>query len=1031
MHASLLDSRRAAITQAYLEDEEQTLATLLDALQDYQPAAATHLARKLVTAVRAKSADQSLINALLHEYQLNTPEGIVLMEIAEALLRIPDTTTQDAFLRDKLSAVSWEKHQPLHDSVLVRLISGALSITGKIEMLGQPRGDHHEPLLARFSSPLIRAAFKQSMQHLAGQFVFAESIEEALKICARHPEDRHSFDMLGEAALTYDDAERYFQAYHDAITQCAPLARAPDLFVNPGISIKLSALCPRYEPLQAKRAVAELTAKLFELSRLARDANINLTVDAEESERLDMSLDIFARVFTDPRLKDWPGLGMAVQAYQKRAQPVIHWLAALAEAEHRLIPLRLVKGAYWDGEIKRAQEQGLSNYPVFTRKTATDVSYLACARTMLSYGHVFYPQFATHNAHTAAAILTLARGADAGFEFQRLHGMGEPLFEQLAEQHSLPCRIYAPIGNFHDLLPYLVRRLLENGANTSFLNRLENVSISIDEIADDPLARLQQTHARIQLPCDLYGPERLNSAGLNLGDPMVSSELQISLDKLAEREWQACPIINGTLIRGPERPVTDPSDHRVKIGNVVYADPDALGKAVVSAVRAFDHWRLCPVRDRSAYLQNAAELLESHRLELVSLCVREGGRTIRDALAEVREAVDFCRYYAAEAGKLFAKPSRMPGPTGEENYLSLMGRGALVCISPWNFPIAIFLGQICAALAAGNTVIAKPSAQTSLTAMRCIQLLHLAGIPSEVLQFLPAPGSLVEKHVLTAAGIAGVVFTGSTGTARTINQQLAQHQPAILPLIAETGGQNAMIADSSAHIEQLVLDAVASAFNSAGQRCSALRILFVQEEIACKVIALLQGAMQELVIANPGHLATDIGPVISVQAARQLADHVARMQREAKLIYQASLDSHLNYGSFFPPTLIEINSLAQIEQEVFGPVLHVVRYRAGRLAEVIKSINKSGYGLTLGMHSRIESHTQYIVEQARVGNIYINRNMIGAVVGVQPFGGMGLSGTGPKAGGPDYLRRLASEQTVTINSAAVGGNAALLSQALF
>jgi RHH-type proline utilization regulon transcriptional repressor/proline dehydrogenase/delta 1-pyrroline-5-carboxylate dehydrogenase len=1028
MNADRLHALRAAVDAAYLADEDQMLASLARSLQTYDASAAAQIAGKLVASVRADSGRQSLINTLLHEYQLNTREGIVLMEIAEALLRIPDSATQDAFLQDKLGSVEWGQHRAIHDTLLVKLLTRALSMTGRLENLGN---SNNGEWLTRLSAPLIRAAVKQGMQLLAGQFVFAETIEDAVETLITQPGVRYSFDMLGEAALTAADVDRYFQAYRDAIDQLAQIAVHEDLFANSGISVKLSALCPRYEPLQKRRAVGELSVKLLDLSRQAQTANISLTVDAEESERLDMSLDIFAAVFADPELQGWEGFGLAVQAYQKRALPVIHWLAALADRHQRRIPLRLVKGAYWDGEIKRAQELGLSGYPVFTRKTATDVSFLACAETLLAHPEAFYPQFATHNAHTAAAILTMAH-THPGFEFQRLHGMGEPFYAELEKSHTLPCRIYAPVGNFNDLLPYLVRRLLENGANTSFLNRVENPSISLDQIVEDPVSRVQEAHGRvIAQPADLFGRERLNSVGINLSNSTVANALQADLDALAERDCEAQPLIDGKPYPGQNHPVFNPWDHRRQIGQVIYADANAIGKAAAGAMRAFPNWRLVSVTERTAYLNKAAELLELHRLELVSLCVREGGRTIRDALAEVREAVDFCRYYAAEAGKLFGKPVRLPGPTGEENYLSQTGRGTVVCISPWNFPIAIFLGQIAAALAAGNTVIAKPAAQTSLTAMRCIQLLHQAGIPGEVLHFLPAEGSLIGKHLLTVPGIGGVVFTGSTVTARMINQTLAQHQPAIVPLIAETGGQNAMISDSSAHVEQLVMDAVSSAFNSAGQRCSALRVLYVQEEIADRVIGLLVGAMQEMRVGDPALLATDIGPVINVPAAGQLADHIESMRRQAKILYQAPLHSDLDQGSFFPPTLIEISDVKQLEQEVFGPVLHVIRYREDKLSQVIESINATGYGLTLGIQSRIKSHIQFIVERARVGNIYINRNMIGAVVGVQPFGGMELSGTGPKAGGPDYLRRLASEQTVTINSAAIGGNAALLSEALF
>jgi len=1026
MTANRLNALRAAIDQAYLADEDPLCRQLVQSLQAYDASAAANMAHDWVAAVRAESTEPALIDTLLHEYQLNTPEGIVLMEIAEALLRIPDTATQDAFLQDKLGSVAWGRHQALHDTLLVRLLTGALAVTGRIENLGDGKG----AWFTRLSAPLIRAAVKQGMQVLASQFVFDETIERAVNRLKAQPGARYSFDMLGEAALTANDAERYFAAYRHAIAQLAQVAVHDDLFANPGISVKLSALCPRYEPLQKQRAVGELSSSLLVLATQARQANINLTIDAEESERLDMSLDIFAAVFGHPALAGWQGFGLAVQAYQKRALPVLRWLAALAATHRRRIPVRLVKGAYWDGEIKRAQEAGLAGYPVFTRKTATDVSYLACAEVLLSDPEAFYPQFATHNAQSAAAILTQAK-AHPDFELQRLHGMGEAFYRHLAQNHALPCRIYAPIGKFDDLLPYLVRRLLENGANTSFLNRVENPHYSVDEIVADPVARLQEAPIRIAPPAELFGAERLNSAGLNLGDAKVCAELQADLDALAERQWEAYPLLDRQPCSGQTQPVFNPCDRRLQIGRVHCAEPETIAQAAHNALRAFDDWRRTPVQARSAYLNKAAELFEARRLELVSLCVREGGRTIKDALAEVREAVDFCRYYAAEADKLFAQPVRLPGPVGEENYLARTGRGALACISPWNFPIAIFVGQIAAALAAGNTVIAKPALQTSLTAMRCIQLLHQAGIPGEVLHFLPAEGGLIGKHLLTVPGIGGVVFTGSTATARGINQTLAQHQPAIVPFIAETGGQNALIADSSAHVEQLVQDVLTSAFNSAGQRCSALRVLYVQEDIADRVLDLLRGAMRELIVGDPGQLTTDIGPVIDAQAALQLAEHLSRMRKEAKVLNQVPLAADLRAGSFFPPSLVEIGGTTQLDREIFGPVLHLVRYRADKLTEVIDSINASGYGLTLGIHSRIKSHIQTIVERARVGNIYINRNMIGAVVGVQPFGGMGLSGTGPKAGGPDYLRRLALEQTVTINSAAIGGNAALLSEALF
>ncbi|MGZ8222176.1 MAG: bifunctional proline dehydrogenase/L-glutamate gamma-semialdehyde dehydrogenase PutA [Methylobacter sp.] len=1022
---------RTAINRAYLANEKGLVTDLLVALDAYDPVPIGACAKTLVTAVREKKSRQSAIEAFLQEYQLNSQEGVVLMGIAEALLRIPDSRTQDLFLQEKLTGADWQSHLQHSDSPLVNLATKALLFAGDFE--AHPGPQVFEQLLSRMGAPVIRTAIKQAMQHLALQFVFAESIQDAVQRSRQAPVFRYSYDMLGEAALTQADAEHYFQAYHSAINTLAGHAASADIYANPGISIKLSALCPRYEPLQHGRAVKELTGKLLVLAQTARTANIAIAVDAEESERLDMSLDIFAAVFNHPDLHDWPGLGLAVQAYQKRALPALRWLAELAECRHKKIPLRLVKGAYWDSEIKRAQENGLADYPVFTHKSATDVSYLACAQFILSEPDAFYPQFASHNAHTVAAVHQFGK-QHPGYEFQRLHGMGERLYREIIDVKNwrIPCRVYAPVGDYHELLPYLVRRLLENGANTSFINQISHPDISVDELISDPVAAVKTSvnQSPIVSPRNLFGEQRLNSSGLNLADPEQLESVQQNLDALTDKQWSAMPLINGRPCSGKERLIVNPYNNRLIAGSVTFAEPAAINDALTGASEAFADWRLCPLAQRAGYLKQAADLLELHRLELASLCIREGGRTIKDALAEVREAVDFCRYYAQSAQDLFGEPVRLPGPTGEENRLYHYGRGVYVCISPWNFPIAIFIGQIAAALAAGNTVIAKPASQTALTAMRCIQLLHRAGIPEPVLQFLPVGGSLLGERLLPDPRVAGVVFTGSTSTARCINLQLARHHQAIVPLIAETGGQNVMIADSSALLEQLVQDAVVSAFNSAGQRCSALRVLCVQEDIADKTIAMLIGAMQELNVGNPGVYQTDIGPVIDHAALAPLFAHLETMQEQAKLLYQLPLPEGLEHGSFFPPSLIELHSLSQLTQEVFGPVLHVVRYRESELDQVIAAINATGYGLTLGIHSRIDAVVNTIRQGVKVGNIYVNRNMIGAVVGVQPFGGMGLSGTGPKAGGPNYLRRFAIEQTVTINTAAIGGNAGLLARDL-
>jgi RHH-type transcriptional regulator, proline utilization regulon repressor / proline dehydrogenase / delta 1-pyrroline-5-carboxylate dehydrogenase len=1036
---NLLASLRATINQSYLADETTAIEQLYVYLQDYDPSVISECAGKLVAAVRSNKNRQPIADAFLNEYQLDNAEGIVLMSIAEALLRIPDAETQDLFLQEKLASADWREHLQHSDSFLVNLSTHALLMTGELENhllhTDNKWQKIFDALLSRLGQPIIRTALKQAMQQLAYQFVIADSIEQALQVSDQNSKYCYSFDMLGEAALTAADANRYYTAYSTAIDTLAKHRQSTAIFNNPGISIKLSALCPRFEPLQHRRAVNELTGKLLALAIKARDAGISLTIDAEESERLEMTLDIFAAVYSNPDLHNWQGLGLAIQAYQKRAIAVIQWLAKLALCQQRKIPLRLVKGAYWDSEIKHAQEQGLDNYPVFTHKTATDVSYLACAKLILSQPDAFYPQFATHNAHTLAAVFKLAKN-HPGYEFQRLHGMGEQLYEEIvvSQNWQIPCRIYAPVGNYQDLLPYLVRRLLENGANTSFISQAVDPAISIEEATADPLYYLQHTlpagPAPIILPKDLFAGQRQNSQGFNLHDPELLQQLQQQLNAIAEQHWLAYPLVNGQHCEVEREKIVSPHANDYCVGTVTLADSKIVKKALDSAAQAFANWRSHPVAARAQYLLQTADLLEKHRLELVSLCIREGGRTIKDALNEVREAVDYCRYYASTALAQFAEPLPLPAPTGEENKLYHFGRGTFVCISPWNFPIAIFVGQISAALAAGNTVIAKPARLTPLTAFRCIQLLHQGGIPENVLHFLPGDGASIGQQLFTDPQIAGVAFTGSTLTAQMINRQLAEHQQRILPLIAETGGQNVMIADSSALAEQVVQDTIQSAFNSAGQRCSALRVLFLQQQVADRIIEMLIGAMQELVLGDPGHYATDIGPVISHVASKQLAEHLLKMQQQARLLYQLPLAEHLQNGSFFPPCLIELTALSQLTQEVFGPVLHIIRYRTADLEQVIDAVNATGYGLTLGIHSRIESTIQRIQQAVRVGNIYVNRNMIGAVVGVQPFGGMELSGSGPKAGGPDYLQRFTVEQTLTTNTAAIGGNASLMAKDL-
>jgi len=805
----------------------------------------------------------------------------------------------------------------------------------------------------------------------------------------------------------------------------------------PSISIKLSALHPRYEVAKRSRVLAELTPKLLELAQLAKNNAIGLTVDAEEADRLELSLDVIAAVHADESLAGWDGYGLAVQAYQKRAPFVIDWLAEKARKTGRRYYVRLVKGAYWDSEIKRAQEGGHAGYPVYTRKPNTDVSYLACAQRLFEYGEAFYPAFATHNAHTIAAIHHLANGRP--FEFQRLHGMGADLYGEVIGSNSVfapsraqvdvPCRVYAPVGSHEDLLPYLVRRLLENGANTSFVNRIVDESLPIKELVADPVDTVRGfasiPHPRIPQPIGLYGEQRKNSMGVNFGN---DNDLRALADAVAKipANWSAAPLVPGAKPGAALQDVTDPSDRRRKIGTKQQADAATIERSLSNASAAQPGWDHLPAASRAKILEYAADLIEQRRPQFVALLVREAGKTLPAAVSEVREAADMCRYYAAMARKLMAHPETLLGPTGESNELSLHGRGVFVCISPWNFPLAIFTGQVAAALAAGNAVIAKPADQTVLIGYAAVKLLHEAGVPEAVLQFVPGKGSMIGNTLLTKPEVAGVCMTGSTETAWTINRTLAARNAQIAALIAETGGQNAFIADSSALPEQLVKDAIASAFDSAGQRCSAARVLFVQDDIADKVIAMLAGAMDELKVGDPGLLSTDVGPVIDEPSRQALAEHAARMDKEAKLIREVKLGADCANGTFLAPRAYELKSLSQLTHEVFGPILHVIRWKSSELDAVIDAINATGFGLTLGIHSRIDSTIAHISQRAKVGNCYVNSNQIGAVVGVQPFGGENLSGTGPKAGGPHYLLRFVTERTLTVNTTAAGGNASLL-----
>nr|WP_234026260.1 bifunctional proline dehydrogenase/L-glutamate gamma-semialdehyde dehydrogenase PutA [Qipengyuania thermophila] len=1031
---------RNHLRAAYRQDEEscvrQRLVEAEAAAGVHRPAA--EIAALLIAGARRRKA--SGIDAFLHQFGLDTDEGIALMCLAEALLRVPDPATADALIRDKLGPIDWSEHLGESSSTFVNAATFSLMLTG--EVLDRPDeaqrglGASLRRAIGRVGEPVIRRATLQAMRILGGQFVYGRDIEEALRRAA--PERARgltqSFDMLGEAAMTFADAERYRRSYEAAVTR---LAREGGAGVTraPGISVKLSALHPRYSFLHAEEAKTALVPVLRTLAGHAAAGNIHFTIDAEEAERLELSLDIIEALVADDSLfalqpGGWQGFGLAIQAYQKRAVPLCDWVVDLARRHGRRLFVRLVKGAYWDSEIKLAQVGGHSEYPVFTRKVATDVSYLACAGRLLDAPDQVFPAFATHNAYTIGAIkaLAAARGADGGFEFQRLHGMGEDVYAELAALEGdarTPVRVYAPVGNHKDLLAYLVRRLLENGANSSFVNRMADAHVPVSALTGDPVAELAAMtparNPRIPLPRDLY-PGRRNSAGVDLSDPLVREPLLARLDALSARRWDAAPTFASGAPAAPAE-VTMPQNPSVAVGTRVDATEADVAEAITRAEAAQPGWDAAGAEHRAQRLEAAADLFEAHAAEFLSLCTREAGKTLVDGVLEVREAVDFLRYYAAEARRLFAQPVPLPGPTGETNCLRLHGRGVWATISPWNFPLAIFIGPAAAALAAGNSVVAKPAEQTPLIAALAVELCHRAGIPREVLQLLPGDGN-VGRLITSDPRITGVAFTGSTDTARAINRTLAARDGPVGILIAETGGQNAMIVDSSALPEQVTRDVVASAFQSAGQRCSALRVLYVQDDIADGLLEMIRGAFDALHVGDPARLDTDVGPVIDAEAKALLERHVAAQQALGRPVWRRS--GAPPAGHFVAPTIIEVPTIAAIDRENFGPVLHVVRFRSDQLAEVIADINATGYGLTLGLHSRIAATARLVERQARVGNLYVNRNQIGAVVESQPFGGEGLSGTGPKAGGPHYLLRFATERVTTTDTTAAGGNASLL-----
>ena len=1037
---------RSTFRHAYRQEED---ACVIERMKQAAPASNLHpqaagLAVQLIEGARRRKA--SGIDAFLHQFGLDTEEGIALMCLAEALLRVPDSATADMLIRDKIGDIDWGEHLGESSSTFVNAATFSLMLTG--EVLDRPE-DHQKGMrttlkrtVGRLGEPVIRKATLQAMRILGGQFVFGRTIKEALKRAA--PERRegltHSFDMLGEAAMTYGDAERYRLAYENAIER---LAGETDgrISTSPGISVKLSALYPKYFYTHAAEAKAALVPVLKDLAIKAREANMHFTIDAEEAERLELSMDIIETLAGDDEIfrkadgTSWGGFGMAVQAYQKRAAPLCDWIVKLARRHDRRLMVRLVKGAYWDTEIKVSQVGGYKDYPVFTRKVATDVSYLACAAKLLEAGDAIYPAFATHNAYTVGAIKALAgnTGHESEFEFQRLHGMGEDIYSELARAEGnrrTPVRIYAPVGSHKDLLAYLVRRLLENGANSSFVNRMADAEIPAAELATDPVADMAALEPKrnpaIPLPSEIF-PDRINSAGVDITDPLVREPLMARLQQLESVHWHAQPTFcsDDPDFQAEIAPINKPHDLTSEVGTRRDSLPEEIDAAIAQASAIQPGWNALGGEKRAVLLEAAADLFEQHTDEFLSLCQREAGKSLVDAVLELREAVDFLRYYAGEARAMFSEPFILPGPTGEENRLSMAGRGVFATISPWNFPLAIFIGPAAAALAAGNTVVAKPAEQTPLIAALAVKLCHEAGIPDAVFQLLPGAGDVGEL-ITSDPRLAGVAFTGSTETAKAINRSLAAREGPIATFIAETGGQNAMIVDSSALPEQVTRDVVASAFQSAGQRCSALRMLYLQDDIYDETLEMIIGAFEALEIGDPVRLATDVGPVIDPDAKAALERHIARRKKAGRKVWRRKLPKGTGAGCFVAPTIIELDSILDLKRENFGPVLHVARFRAEQLGDVVEEINTTGYGLTLGLHSRIEDTRRFVEARARVGNFYVNRNQIGAVVESQPFGGEGLSGTGPKAGGPHYVARFATERVVCIDTTAAGGNASLL-----
>ena len=987
-------------------------------------------ARSLIEEIRDRAGKIGGLEDFLRDYALSTREGLALMVLAEALLRIPDAATQEKLIEDKLGSGDWEGKQKA-GTWFVSMATWGLGLSARIVHSNDDADSILGGITKRLGMPAIREATKQAMHFMGYQFVLGETIQKALAKVAPHISEgyQYSFDMLGEGARTMADADRYFASYADAIDAIGKKTGDKPLPDRMGISVKLSALHPRYEAVQKRRIMDELVPRLTKLAIKAKQYDLNFTVDAEECDRLEISFEVIAATLGDPHLAGWDGFGLAIQAYQKRALQMIGWVYDLAITLDRKLMVRLVKGAYWDTEVKHAQEQGVADFPVFTRKPATDVSYRACAMRLLEYRERLFPQFATHNALTVAAVIEMA-GTSKGFEFQRLHGMGEDLYKIITEERGVPCRIYAPVGGHRDLLAYLVRRLLENGANSSFVAKVGDPNVPVSELLEHPEDEIDfgrhSRHAGIKLSGELFA-NRPNSAGLEFGSADELAGLVDGMAAVRATVYQATSIIGGNPFGKDEHNIISPVDAISIVGTAKFADQTDVDRAMITATKVHAEWERTSVATRAAVLNKMADLLEQNRDVIISLLCREAGKTLTDGIAEIREAVDFCRYYAVDAQTKYGAPTLLPGPTGEENRYTMRGRGVFVCISPWNFPLAIFLGQISAALVSGNCVVAKPAEATNLIAHFAVELFHRAGVPGNVLQLLLGKGSDIGAALIAHPQVAGVAFTGSTITAQMINRVLANKDGPIVPFIAETGGVNAMIVDASALPEQVCDDVILSAFRSAGQRCSALRLLCLQDDVADRMIDMIKGAAKELALGEPSLPETDIGPVIDIAAQKRIMKHVGKM-KTANSVIAAGREptSELAKGNWVLPHIVELNSPDDLEEEIFGPILHIVRWKEAELDILLDQIDAKGFGLTLGIHSRIEAFTRHVTNRLSHGNVYINRNMIGAIVGSQPFGGSGLSGTGPKAGGPNYLTRFGHEQHISENTAAAGGNASLL-----